>query len=109
MLYMGYWVFVGGHNIGKTGLEISSFKLLSQKRYLATGGVEGFKLEIQWGRMWSPEMIILQGGGGVNIQNSYIRVCYTNTPLKAGYMALAPTLDLTMLYEVMWSYQHKTL
>ena len=44
-------------------------------------------------------MMILQGVGH---PVPYLGVLYANDPKKGGYMAYAPALDLTTLFEVIW-------
>ena len=61
------------------------------------GGLKGSKRKIHWGVIFSPKMMILQGVGHVV---PYLGVSYANDPEKGGYMAYAPALDLTTLFEV---------
>ena len=48
-------------------------------------------------------MMILQGVGH---PVPYLGVLYANDPKKGGYMAYAPALDLTTLFEVIWPKMH---
>ena len=60
-------------------------------------GLRGQKRKIHRGIIFSPKMMILQGVGH---PVPYLGVSYANDPKKGGYMAYAPALDLTTLFEV---------
>ena len=68
-----------------------------KKGYPSTGGQRGQKRKIHWGLIFSPKMMFLQGVGH---PVPYLGVSYANDPKKGGYMAYAPALDLTTLFEV---------
>ena len=72
-----------------------------KKGYPGTGGYRGQKRKIHWGIIFSPKMMILQGVGH---PVPYLGVWYANDPKKGGYMAYAPALDLTTLFEVIYSF-----
>ena len=71
-----------------------------QKGVPGYGGVKGSKTKNSLGIIFSPKMMILQGVGH---PVPYLGVSYANDPQKGGYMAYAPTLDLTTLFEVIYT------
>ena len=69
-----------------------------KKRGTRVGGGWGDQnRKIHRGIIFSPKMTILQG---VRHPVPYLGVSYKNDPKKGGYMAYAPALDLTTLFEV---------
>ena len=85
------------------------------KRGTRVRGVRGQKQKIHWGIIFCPKMMTLQGVGH---PVPYLGVSYATDPQKEGYMAYAPALDLTTLFEVIlvpkgpprkWSVPHLRL
>ena len=70
-----------------------------KKGYPGRGAKGGQKRKIHWGIIFSPKMMILQGVGQ---PVPYPGVWYVNDPKIGGYMAYAPALDLTTLFEVIF-------
>ena len=68
-----------------------------KKGYPGTGGWGGQNRKIHGGIIFSPKMMILQG---VRHPVPNLEVSYANDPKKGGWMAHAPALDLTTLFEV---------